>query len=526
MKEDILVIWTILFLIIGGSIGIAVRSLVSRHAKLGRGDSLWQVRFQVFVHPEKDDTVLTMSLPSDTIHLKKLKQTFFHPGFSMYQIKKKETGNQQVIAAVESWRNIVRFETDFRVHVFPYNSKDIESAVTILKNDRRYHYLRSEKEIQVKNPRIRSMAKHLAEGIHSKIMIVETIYTYCSEQIADGSFTDAEDALGTLSAHKGSSLGRVRLMTALCRANHIPARLVTGFILEEGSDASPHYWLEIYLKKRWVSYDPVNNFAKEVPAHYLPVHRDSIHFVKINDKSPFTFHCQIKKDQTISHLSADKNLGWLAVFDLTRLPLSIQEILALLLLLPAGALITSIFRNLIGIQTIGTFTPALLALSFVYTDWRIGLVIFTIIFSIGLASRCFFDYMKLLMIPRLSVLLTLIVLCLTLSVSLLDFLKLSLNARMIILPIVIVTMMIERFYIHSEEDSVFIAFQLLMGTLLVSFICFILLKWHYMGRLVIQFPEIEFLIAACLIIVGRYTGYRVSELWRFRDFKDFTLFRK
>ena len=46
--------------------------------------------------------------------------------------------------------------------------------------------------------------------------------------------------------------------------------------------------------------------------------------------------------------------------------------LKVILLLPLGALVTAIVRTIIGTRTFGTFTPTLLALAFVYNDWRTG----------------------------------------------------------------------------------------------------------------------------------------------------------
>ena len=158
---------------------------------------------------------------------------------------------------------------------------------------------------------------------------------------------------------------------------------------------------------------------------------------------------------------------------------------------------------------------------FVYADWQFGLAVFILIFIIGLAGRCFLDYLKLLMVPRLGVILSLIVFCLTLSVSLLDFLELTPSAHAVILPIVILTMMIERFYMHSEEDSLLTALQLLGGTMVVASICFFLLQWEYVGIIAVRFPEAQLIIAAFLILTGRYSGYRLSEFWRFREFNNF-----
>ena len=57
------------------------------------------------------------------------------------------------------------------------------------------------------------------------------------------------------------------------------------------------------------------------------------------------------------------------LIDLTRLPVQTQSLLATLLLLPFGALITAWFRLIIGMRTLSTFTATLLALAMVYTDW-------------------------------------------------------------------------------------------------------------------------------------------------------------
>ena len=46
-----------------------------------------------------------------------------------------------------------------------------------------------------------------------------------------------------------------------------------------------------------------------------------------------------------------------AILDLTRLPVEMHEVLQITLLMPLGALVTAVFRTLIGIRTFGTFTP-------------------------------------------------------------------------------------------------------------------------------------------------------------------------
>ncbi len=109
------------------------------------------------------------------------------------------------------------------------------------------------------------------------------------------------------------------------------------------------------------------------------------------------------------------------IFDLTRLPVKMHEVMSLMLLLPLGALITAFFRNVIGVRTFGTFSPALLAMSFIYAAWGTGIVILIVVVMTGLVGRSLLEKLHLLMVPRLSIVLTLIILCVAFSVSLLDY---------------------------------------------------------------------------------------------------------
>ena len=82
---------------------------------------------------------------------------------------------------------------------------------------------------------------------------------------------------------------------------------------------------------------------------------------------------------------------------------------------------------------------------------------------------------------------------------------------------VIMTMLVERFYVTTEEDNLYFAVQLLIGTLTLAFVVYSLLGWKTVGRTLLFYPELHLFTVAALILVGRYTGYRLTELWRFRD---------
>jgi len=216
-------------------------------------------------------------------------------------------------------------------------------------------------------------------------------------------------------------------------------------------------------------------------------------------------------------LGAAEPAGWSAIPDLMRLPVPTQQTLAVLLILPAGAAITSFARNIVGFQTFGTLMPNLLALSFLETDWITGSAVFVIVMLVGLGGRAALGRLRLLIGPRLGLVLTATVLCLAAAVSVADYLGLPVRASAALLPTVVLTIVVERFYVSIEENGLATSIRLLATTLAVALVCLGLLKWRALGGLALRFPEGELLVAAALVLIGRYSGYRLSELWRFRD---------
>jgi hypothetical protein len=55
------------------------------------------------------------------------------------------------------------------------------------------------------------------------------------------------------------------------------------------------------------------------------------------------------------------------------------------------------------------------------------------------------------------------------------------------------------------------------GTLVVGCLIYAVLAWDSVGKFVLVYPEVHFFTIAVFIMLGRYAGYRITELWRFRD---------
>jgi len=509
------VILTVLALAILGTVCIGLRMQYTHGPLLTHADSFWRLTYDLSF-PNMKRGRIYISIPDNTPQSRVFHESFSHQGIWMDILRsKKAPGREAVVVPIVGHKR-GRFIAQFDIRLIT-NEESNSFTSPQLTAEEIAHYLREEETIQLQSPHVIDVMSRLRDTQTTKAGLLQAIFEYCSERIVPGDQSAPCDAAGTLQQGLATTLGRAAAMVALCRAAKIPARIVTGFPLKSDPDGRPHYWVEVFWKKSWLPYDPENGYAGKLPVSFLAVRRDGTQLVRAMD----TFDCRSK--YSIRHLLPPPTLAALpgnrlwSIVDLTRLPPSMQDTITLILLLPLGALITAVFRNMVGIQTFGTFTPSLIALSFVHADWRTGAVVFVIAVSIGMSARLLLSKLKLLLVARLGIILTLVVLSMILAVSVLDYLGLTPSARAVLLPMVILTWIIERFNITADEDGYRQALKIFAGTLVVAVCCLIVLRAESIGRLILRFPEVHLFTAAALLLTGRYAGYRLTELSRFRD---------
>jgi hypothetical protein len=360
----------------------------------------------------------------------------------------------------------------------------------------------------------------LPDDLVTEAEVAQAIFDHCAniETPATGEPLDTvNEALATKS---GSPLARARSMVAMCRFRRLPARLVTGFEIKQQANAKPRVWVEVFVNQRWEPYDPEFAYSRSLPMNYLPVRRGGDRIVTdepaklTKDLLPTFSIVRLPPNERLLRVDEQHPLR---ILDLTRLPFPMHDVLSILLLLPFGALITAFIRNVIGIQTFGTFAPALLAMSFIYADLTSGIMILLVVITVGLVGRSLLERLRLLMVPRLSIILTLVILCVVFGFSILFYFFPRITADSVLLPMVILTILIERFHVTVEEDGIVFALQLAVGTVVVAILCYAVLAWKEVGEFVLTYPEAHFFTIAAFILLGRYAGYRMTELWRFRD---------
>jgi hypothetical protein len=505
---------TVVVLILLAVCGVTLRTSLRHGAWALPGDSFWRLTYTLSFQATKAKGALDVAFPCDTLRSRTYDRKVEAADVSVEQRRRHDEESRQFeLLALTAGKH--QATISFDLHLSPRGSWRPAETPIPRTAEARAECLAKKKGIEVDDPAVVQVLTTLQAEPASKGDLVERIFEYCVAELGSGREAPA-DAAAALKQRMASSLGRARAMVALCRTAKIPARLVTGFIVKQDADVRPHVWVEVLRLRHWEPYDPDNGFTRELPHNFLPVRRDGVAVVRTRDAGELVTKFSIVRLPPPPGALRSETRRLSDILDLERVPLEMHEVFEVILLMPLGALVTALFRTLIGINTFGTFTPTLLALSFVYNDWRTGILVFLAVIVLGMGSRSLLDRLKLLLVPRLSVILTLVALTIVFTVSALFYFSWA-PTDAVLLPMVILTMTVERFYLTAEEDSPRIATQLLANTVVVAVCCYLVLRWQTVGRMLLSYPELHLLTVAVLILLGRYSGYRLNELLRFRD---------
>ena len=316
--------------------------------------------------------------------------------------------------------------------------------------------------------------------------------------------------------------GRVTALLILLRASGLPARVVEGLQLAESIANSTQTWIQVWTDQEWESFQPETGEIFQKPVPLLPLTTDGLPVVRTVDgelsEVRWTLNRGIIHQWRIHFERMMRSDRFLDRWSLFRLPSEFQRTFRILLLVPIGALMICLLRNIVGFPTFGVFLPVLMALAFRNTGLAYGLGIFWGVVLIGYVVRRWIDKLRLLLVPRLSVILTLVIICITLfglvgnKLGLREFMAVGL------LPFVILTMTIERFFVITEESGAREAFWTAAGSAGVAVITYEILHLEPLQLTFFVYPELLFAVAAVQVLLGRYTGYRLLELFRFRKF--------
>src|SRR5918994_7854609 len=317
-----------------------------------------------------------------------------------------------------------------------------------------------------------------------------------------------------------TSADRARLATVLLAGAQIPARIAHGILLRnEPGPVQSEQLLEVHDGVQWLYFNP-QTLEQGLPNDYFIWWRGEDRIADIEGGSPPDVTLAVQQNLLDSMLVAERRAEKLGSgsmdFSLFSLPIATQAVYSVLLMIPIGALVILFLRNFVGVKTFGTFMPVLVALAFRETRLVWGILLFAIIVSLGLLIRFYLERLRLLLVPRLTCVLTIVVLLMA-GISVLSHkLNLQPGLSIALFPMVIISMTIERMSIVWEERGASEAIQEGVGSMIVAAVAYVIMGIAALEHLIFVFPELLLLVIAMSLLAGRYTGYRLLELRRFK----------
>ena len=486
---------------------ITFRLFLTDNKSLPTGDSAWTINLFLQLETYEKAASIQIPPPWDTKFTRMFAQSLTHPELQLKRAEKSENKRDVMLVAATPGKYIIN--TEFNIHVASLPRSNPRK--TSLSELNRSLWLSSSEDIVVDGKTVSAILEKFPSTEYSTEALIEKLFNHVSNSVRIRQYGNIDSEV-TLLKRRGSELGLNNALLALLRSAHLPARLVTGINLHEKASLQPYYWVEVYNNEIWLPLDPVHGYMAELPPFYVPLRKGGDNLFIVKDAKLLKMEWSINTMVMPNQYQAADSRHALDIFNFNRLSPSNRENLGLLLLLPLGVLATELLRQIGGIRTYGTFTPTLLALATVHVDRITALIIFSLVVIIGITIRSLLPNFNLERTARLAIVFTLVVASMSVVTSGLIFFDPSVDGMVVLLPVVILTMLVDRIYSISDQLGLHTAMVRLFWTLIAAFFSLVVLWQINWSIWLVSYPEIHLVTLAFIILIGLYRGPKMSEL--------------
>lgn len=495
--------------VVVGIAAIYVRMALFESEEPYQDDRVWRVTLEARLNVSKRDTLVYIAQPYNSRHVKVISEQINHPGLRLLSYHDPQRGHDRIARAYDS--GDVYLRSTYFLQASEVEEFSAQKEKTILATERRELFLQNQPSLDLANPLLVEFNKTLISNVTNQKNLIETIFQKV-RQFVHVENAEYDQIQKILTGKRASNLGSARLMVALCRLNHIPARINAGLNLAGNKPIKPIYWVGVYDEDLgWQRYDPVSGFSVTLPKTYVLFNRGDEYFFDVRNGHIQSTAFNIEEDLfTIGSFRHVDELNILEVLDLRRLDIDTRNTLMLLLLLPLGVLISSFCRHVLGLFPYGTFTVTLLALAVIYSDTITTVMMGAIVIALASIGRTIMPK-SLTRVPRLSLIFTFVAMAMVLSVSVMDYFDLGSGAQSILLPIVILTSLVDRFYSYWDTTGMHPAMIRLAVTVFIAMLCVPVLQNQELGQLLLRYPEAHFFTAALMLGFSAYSRRKLTD---------------
>lgn len=199
-----------------------------------------------------------------------------------------------------------------------------------------------------------------------------------------------------------------------------------------------------------------------------------------------------------------------------------KEILVLILMLPVVASFIAFCRQIIGVRGLGIYITSTIAIAFVATKLKYGLVIFFVTIVSGTLFRVLLKKIRILYLPRMAMVISGVAFSIFLMFFLGSFLNIEGLQVISIFPILITILAVERFVAIQMERGAKMAIFLTLETLVLATLSYFIIGSQPLQKFLLDWPLLSFGILFIFnFFIGKWTGLRLTEYFRFRELMEY-----
>jgi len=275
------------------------------------------------------------------------------------------------------------------------------------------------------------------------------------------------------------------------RSMGIPARLVCGIAVDVQGNGYKRSWLQIHHEGYW---NPLDLW----PEHTLKLFalsKDNPGYITLKNGSDMIEKIQFNGVQ----YESDGKFHLEKLYNLYLLPLEMQTLLKTLLTLPFAILIIAYLKTVFRIEAYGNLTPALLGFALAFNELLVSLTIMTLLFIPTIFVRKLVSNKN--KIVEHTVTLTFLILTLILIITFMDMMAWLENPADALLPVVILALLIDKYFVNLKKQGVYQSNIKMLNTLLLSFIVIVVLQFSIVGEWFLAHPELHLVTIALAILL-------------------------
>lgn len=465
-----------------------------------QNSDVWTIEAHISFAPNGDPIKVSLATPYNNNAYKILDENVVAPG---YKVKKAGKKNSQMVLSAPAQEG----PQDIYYRVMLFDNIDTRGKTKAPKPERPDKPFLEEQKLANARQILKLSEAEEGDAVSRLIRLLNKV--------------PANPAVQSYLPVKKSPREMVAVIGELLNIKGIPNRVLRGFKLEENrKSVSSDIMLEAYMDNLWKVYS-ISTGEKGLPENFVVFQRGGNALIDVEGGDNSVIKFSVLKSVTSSINLAGKRAkvaGQKSLFDYSiyNLPLSEQNTLKWLSIFPLAILIIVLMRNVIGLKTMGTFTPMLISMSLIKTGLLPGLVCFGVLISVGLLLRFVLSRLNLLLVPRISSVVIFVIIIMQMFTVVGYQFKLNIAQSAVFFPIIITAWIIERASITWEEDGPVNAGKEIFYSVIVAIVTYFVISSEYIRHIMFAFNELNLVILFVVMLLGTYTGYRLVELKRFK----------